>query len=58
MWMYHKYIHHETASSVLGPDAGVAGGFLVHEGSVVTRGAKLILRTDVLYALPPPPQRG
>ena len=31
------------------PDEGVAGGFLVHEGSVVRSGVKVILRTDVLY---------
>ena len=32
------------------PDASTAGGYLVHEGSEVTRGCKIIMRTDVLYA--------
>ena len=33
------------------PHPSAPGGFLVHEGSTVTRGRKLILRTDVLYTV-------
>jgi pentatricopeptide repeat protein len=32
---------------------GDTAGALVHEGSAVTRGAKYVVRTEVLYALPP-----
>jgi len=29
---------------------------LLHEGSVVAQGRKYVLRTDILFAKPPPPQ--
>jgi hypothetical protein len=32
---------------------GDTAGALVHEGSAVTKGAKYVVRTEVLYALPP-----
>ena len=32
---------------------GEGAGSRVHEGSAVTQGAKYIVRTDVLYKLPP-----
>ena len=38
--------------SVLVFPHGGAMGSLVHEGSAVTRGAKYIIRTDVLYTIP------
>ena len=31
---------------------------LIHEGAVVTQGVKYVIRTDVLYMLPPKPDNG
>jgi hypothetical protein len=36
-----------------GEQLGAGCGYLVHEGSIVTKGAKYVMRTDVLYLRPP-----
>jgi hypothetical protein len=42
-----------TAGSALVFPHGDAAGSLLHEGSGVTRGAKFVIRTEVLYRTDP-----
>lgn len=46
------------AGNVLVFPHGDTMGSLVHEGAAVTRGAKYVIRTDVLYMLPKQQQAG